>query len=243
MKLNCDLGESFGSWTMGLDAEVMPHIDQANIATGFHAGDPLVIRRTLRLAKEHQVTVGAHPAYPDLVGFGRRSMNCSRDEIIAKIHYQVAALDGMAACSNMKLRYVKPHGALYNDMMAKEDVRLAILEALAEYHRPLALMLQATPQVDEHRIEAGNAGVEVWFEAFADRCYDDDGKLLSRAKPGAVHDREKMLAQVQQLCVHGTVTSAGGHTITVEADSLCVHGDNPESVQAIQDIRALVGQD
>ena len=97
MKLNCDLGESFGSWTMGLDAEVMPHIDQANIATGFHAGDPVVIRRTLRLAKENRVTVGAHPAYPDLVGFGRRSMNCSRDEIIAKIHYQVAALDEIAA--------------------------------------------------------------------------------------------------------------------------------------------------
>jgi len=243
MKLNCDLGESFGSWTMGLDAEVMPHIDQANIATRFHAGDPVVIRRTLRMAKEHQVTVGAHPAYPDLVGFGRRSMNCSRDEIIAKIHYQVAALDGMAACMNLKLRYVKPHGALYNDMMAKPDVRMAILEALAEYHRPLALMLQATPDVDEHRQEADNAGVEAWFEAFADRCYDDDGRLLARSKPGAVHDREKMLAQVQQLCVHSTVTSVSGHTLKLEADTLCVHGDNPESVQAIQDIRALVDRD
>jgi UPF0271 protein len=243
MKLNCDLGESFGSWTMGLDADVMPHIDQANIATGFHAGDPLVIRRTLQLAKENRVTVGAHPAYPDLVGFGRRSMNCSRDEIIASVQYQVAALDGMAASNNIKLRYVKPHGALYNDMTANAAVRQAILEALAEYHRPLALMLQATPQVDEHRHEADAAGVEVWFEAFADRCYDDDGKLLSRSKPGAVHDREKMLAQVQQLCVHGTVTSAGGHTIKVEADSLCVHGDNPESVAAVKDIRALVGTD
>ncbi|MCZ6828045.1 MAG: 5-oxoprolinase subunit PxpA [Gammaproteobacteria bacterium] len=242
MKLNCDLGESFGSWTMGLDTEVMPHIDQANIAAGFHAGDPLVIRRTLLLAKEHGVTVGAHPAYPDLVGFGRRSMNCSREEIIAMIHYQVAALDGMAACANLQLRYVKPHGALYNDMMAKADVRMAILEALAEYHRPLALMLQATPEVDEHRHEADNAGVEVWFEAFADRCYDDDGKLLARNKPGAVHDRKKMLAQVQQLCIHGSVSSASGHTLAVAADTLCVHGDNLEAVQAIQDIRALVGQ-
>jgi UPF0271 protein len=240
MKLNCDLGESFGSWTMGLDAEVMPHIDMANIATGFHAGDPVVIRRTLRLAKEHGVTVGAHPAYPDLVGFGRRSMNCSREEIIASIHYQVAALDGMAASSNQKLRYVKPHGALYNDMMANTALRKVIMEALAEYHRPLALMLQATPEVEEHRREADDAGVQAWFEAFADRCYDDDGSLLSRSKPGAVHNREKMLAQVQQLCVHRSVTSVNGYTLDIDADTLCVHGDNPESVQAIQDIRRLV---
>jgi UPF0271 protein len=240
MKLNCDLGESFGSWTMGLDGDVMPFIDQANIATGFHAGDPLVMRRTLRMAQEHGVTVGAHPAYPDLVGFGRRSMHCSREEIIAKVHYQVAALDGMAACGGMQIRYVKPHGALYNDMMAKSDVRMAILEALAEYHRPLALMLQATPQVQAHRREADTAGVEVWFEAFADRCYADDGKLLARSMPGAVHDRERMLAQVSQLCDQGSVTTISGHLLPVAADSLCVHGDNPEGVQAIRDIRALV---
>ncbi len=169
MQLNCDLGESFGAWTMGLDAEVMPHIDQANVATGFHAGDPLVIQHTLRLAKEHGVCVGAHPAYPDLVGFGRRSMNCTHEEIIAMIHYQVAALDGMASCADMELRYVKPHGALYNDMMAKDDVRLATLEALAEYYRPLALMMQATPEADAHRKEAEIAGVEVWFEFMAPR--------------------------------------------------------------------------
>ncbi len=241
MKLNCDLGESFGAWTMGLDAEVMPHIDQANVATGFHAGDPLVIQHTLRLAGEHGVTVGAHPAYPDLVGFGRRSMICTREEIISKIHYQVAALDGMSACAGLELRYVKPHGALYNDMMALPEVRNAILEALAEYHRPLALMLQATPEVDAHRKEADRAGVEVWFEAFADRCYDDDGALVSRRLEGAVHDRAKTLAQVEQLCNEGTVTTATGQQLPVAADSLCVHGDNIEGVQAIREIRALLG--
>jgi len=241
MKLNCDLGESFGAWTMGLDAEVMPHIDQANVATGFHAGDPLVIQHTLRLAQEHGVTVGAHPAYPDLVGFGRRSMACSREEIIAKIHYQVAALDGMATCAGLELRYVKPHGALYNDMMAREEVRNAILEALAEYHRPLALMLQATPAVEDHRKEADIAGVEVWFEAFADRCYADDGKLLSRRLEGAVHSREKMLVQVEQLCEKGTVTTISGMELPVAADTLCVHGDNEAGVNAIREIRALVG--
>ena len=238
--LNCDLGESFGAWTMGLDADVMPYIDQANIATGFHAGDPMVIQHTLRLAKEHGVTVGAHPAYPDLVGFGRRSMACSREEIIAKLHYQVAAIDGMATIAGIGLRYVKPHGALYNDMMARSDVRKAILEALAEYHRPLALVMQATPEVDAHRKEADTAGIEVWFEAFADRCYDDDGRLLSRRLEGAVHTREKMLEQVQQLCDRGSVTTIGGKELPVAADTLCVHGDNAEGVAAIREIRQLV---
>ncbi|HDY82666.1 MAG TPA: LamB/YcsF family protein, partial [Halieaceae bacterium] len=114
MLLNCDLGESYGSWTMGLDAEVMPHIDQANIACGFHGGDPLTIRKTLALAAEHRVNIGAHPAYPDLVGFGRRPMNLNADEIIANLHYQVAALEGMASSQGLALDYIKPHGALYN---------------------------------------------------------------------------------------------------------------------------------
>ena len=240
MLLNCDLGESYGSWTMGLDAEVMPHIDQANIACGFHGGDPLTIRKTLALAAEHGVKIGAHPAYPDLVGFGRRPMNLSADEIIANLHYQVAALEGMASSQGLVLDYIKPHGALYNDMMAKSEVRAAIMQAVASYHRPLALMLQATPEADEHRTEADNFGVGLLFEAFADRCYDDDGKLLSRTKPGAVHNRERMLAQVEQLQRDNTVTTVGGKVIELQADTLCVHGDNLEGVQAIQAIRALV---
>ena len=240
LKLNCDLGESFGAWTMGLDAEVMPHIDQANIATGFHAGDPMVMRHTLGLARQHDVEIGAHPAYPDLVGFGRRSMAASREEIIASIHYQVAAMDGMAAVAGLELCYVKPHGALYNDMMAKDEVRQAILDALADYHRPLALMLQATPEADGHRAEAAEAGVEVWFEAFADRCYADDGKLLSRRLEGAVHSREKMLAQVEQLCRDGTVTTVSGIDLPLAVDTLCVHGDNAEGVAATREIRTLI---
>jgi UPF0271 protein len=240
MLLNCDLGESYGSWTMGLDAEVMPHIDQANIACGFHGGDPLTIRKTLALAAEHGVNIGAHPAYPDLVGFGRRPMNLSADEIIANLHYQVAALEGMAQSQGLTLNYVKPHGALYNDMMAKSEVRAAIMQAVASYHRPLALMLQATPQADDHRTEADNFDVGLLFEAFADRCYDDDGKLLSRTKPGAVHNRERMLAQVQQLQRDNTVTTVSGKIIELQAETLCVHGDNLEGVQAIEAIRALI---
>ena len=243
MLLNCDLGESYGPWTMGLDAEVMPHIDQANIACGFHGGDPLTIRKTLALAARHGVSIGAHPAYPDLVGFGRRPMNLSADEIIANLHYQVAALEGMAHSQGLELSHVKPHGALYNDMMAKREVRAAIMEAVASYHRPLALMLQATPEADQHRSEAENFGIELLFEAFADRCYDDDGKLLSRARPGAVHERQRMLEQVQQLQRDGTVTTVSGRVLSMQADTLCVHGDNLEGVQAIQAIRALVNGD
>ena len=240
MLLNCDLGESYGSWTMGLDAEVMPHIDQANIACGFHGGDPVTLRRTLALAAEHNVRVGAHPAYPDLVGFGRRSMNLSAEEIIASLHYQVAALEGMALSQGLAIDYVKPHGALYNDMMANKEVRSAIMQALAEFHRPLPLMLQATPAAAQHTAEAEALGITVLFEAFADRCYDDDGSLLSRRKPGAVHDREHMLAQVARLQADGTIVTISGKVLALQADTLCVHGDNLEGVRAIQAIRALV---
>jgi UPF0271 protein len=218
----------------------MPHIDQANIACGFHGGDPLVINKTLTLAKQHEVTVGAHPSYPDLVGFGRRSMNCSGDEIKAFITYQISALDGMARSQGLELAYAKPHGALYNDMMAKDAVRHAIMDAMAAYHRPIRLMLQATPNADLHREEAANRGLKLYFEAFADRCYDDDGRLLARSKPGAVHTREKMLAQVKQLNDEGTITTVSGHTLNLQADTLCVHGDNMEGVQAIEAIRELI---
>lgn len=184
--------------------------------------------------------VGAHPAYPDLVGFGRRSMNCSAAEISALVSYQIAAIDGMAKNQGLELAYVKPHGALYNDMMANQPVRAAIIHAIAEYHRPLRLTLLATPDSDMHREEADAVGVELWFEAFADRCYDDDGKLLARSKPGAVHTREKMLAQVEQICSTGTVTSVNGNTLKLAPDTLCVHGDNEEGIAAIVDIRNII---
>ena len=240
MLLNCDLGESYGSWTMGLDHLVMPFINQANIACGYHGGDPLTIRNTLVLAKKHEVTVGAHPAYPDLVGFGRRSMNLAPDELAAALLYQISALDGMARSEELTLSYVKPHGALYNDMMAKADVRATIMRAIGHFHRPITLMLQATPRASLHKEEANEHGIELQFEAFADRCYDNDGALLARSEPGAVHNREKMLAQVLQLRDSGTVTTVDGDSIELRPDTLCVHGDNAEGVAAIQEIRALV---
>jgi UPF0271 protein len=244
--LNCDLGESFGSCNMGMDHAVMPHIDQANIACGFHGGDPVTMAKTLTLAKANQVALGAHPSYPDLVGFGRRSMKLSSEELHSSITYQIAALDGMALSQGLTLDYVKPHGALYNDMMRDHTIRRTIMEAVAHYHRPLKLMLQATSAYEQHQAEASDLSgpntpaLELYFEAFADRCYDDDGSLLARSKNGAVHNQQRMLEQVQQLCDTGSITTVSGHILQLKVDTLCVHGDNMEAVQAIESIRKIV---
>ena len=242
MLLNCDLGESYGSWTMGQDAKAMANIDQANIACGFHAGDPLVMRNTLSLAKQHGVMIGAHPAYPDLVGFGRRTMNCSDAELQSLLQYQIAAIDGMARSQGLDLAYVKPHGALYNDMMANATIRASVMQAVASYHRPIRLMLQATAAWQEHKVEADALGLALYFEAFADRAYEDDGRLMARSKPGAVHNHDNMLAQVKQLIADGTITSANGKVLELQVDSLCVHGDNDAGIAAIHEIRALINE-
>lgn len=240
MKLNCDLGESFGSWQMGLDLDVMPHIDMANIACGFHAGDADVMARTLALAKQHNVTIGAHPSYPDLQGFGRRSMALSHSEIVNCMRYQIAALDGMALSAGVKLSYVKPHGALYNDMMTKPAVFSAVLEAVAGYYKPLNLMILATAQQQTFAEQAKALGVTLIFEAFADRRYTDEGTLMPRSESGAVLHGAKMLTQVAQLVKQGSVTTASGQQLALRADTLCVHGDNKAAISQIQQIRALL---
>ena len=240
MKLNCDLGESYGSWQMGLDADVMPHIDMANIACGFHAGDADVMARTLALAKQHGVTIGAHPSYPDLQGFGRRSMALSHSEIVNCLRYQIAALDGMALSTGLSLTYVKPHGALYNDMMAKPAVFTAVLDAVAGFYKPLKLMILATARQQEFAAQAKVQGVELLFEAFADRRYTDEGTLTPRSQAGAVLHSDDMLAQVRQLVKHGSVTTASGKQLALQADTLCVHGDNQAAIAQVQQIRALL---
>lgn len=240
MKLNCDLGESFGSWQMGLDAAVMPYIDMANIACGFHAGDADVMAKTLKLAKQHGIAVGAHPSYPDLQGFGRRSMALSASEIINTMRYQIAALDGMAQSADVTISYVKPHGALYNDMMANASVFDAALDAVAGYYRPLKLMILATAEQQHYRDLANAKGVELLFEAFADRRYTDDGKLTPRAEAGAVLHEAEMLAQVSQLVTQGTVTTASGKALPLSADTLCVHGDNQAAIAQVEKIKALL---
>ncbi len=241
--LNCDIGESFGAWTMGLDADVMPHIDCANVACGFHASDPQVMRRTVALATRHQVTIGAHPAYPDLAGFGRRSMACSPDEVENMLLYQIGALDGICRAEGSQVRYVKPHGALYNDMMRKPELLRAVMRAVVTYSSSLPLMLMSTRDNSEAQALADELGVVLWFEVFADRAYDPDGRLVSRALPGAVHhDAETVVAQAQRLARGEALTASDGSALVLRADTLCVHGDNAGSVAAVQRIRqALEG--
>ena len=240
LKLNCDLGESYGSWSMGMDSEVMPYIDQANIACGFHAGDPLIMARTVQLANKHNVEIGAHPSYPDLVGFGRRSMKCSDEEIVAFLHYQIAALDGICSSHGARLSYVKPHGALYNDMMSDTSVRAAVMQAVASYARPLKLMILSTGELADHQAEAKRCGLELMLEGFADRRYTADGKLQNRRITGAVLEEDDSMTQVQQLFQHGHVTTCEGKSLALRVDSLCVHGDSPSAVNSVRAIRALI---
>lgn len=242
IKLNCDLGESFGAWSMGMDADVMPLIDQANIACGFHAGDPTVLVNTLTLAKHHQVEVGAHPSYDDKQGFGRRSVKMNADELKHLLWYQIAAVDGVAKSLGLELSYVKPHGALYNDMMASQALLGTVMQAVASYHRPLKLMLLATASAAAHQELAKSYQLELLFEAFADRRYKTDGSLTPRSQAGSVLDHHSALAQVQQLLQNGTVQSDTGDSVVIAADTLCVHGDNPQAVALVQSIRQLLSQ-
>ena len=195
--LNCDIGESFGSWTMGLDAEVMPFIDCANIACGFHAGDPQIMRKTVALALEHDVQIGAHPAYQDLAGFGRRSMAYTAQALQDLLHYQIGALDGICRAQGTRVSYVKPHGALYNDMMANPEQLRAVVRAVAAYDASLPLMLMATRDNSAAQAIGDACGVTLWFEAFADRAYDAAGHLVSRQLPGAVHHDEAVRLRVR----------------------------------------------
>ncbi|PKH07984.1 5-oxoprolinase subunit PxpA [Moritella sp. Urea-trap-13] len=241
MKLNCDMGESFGHWQLGIDEAVMPHIDMANIACGFHASDPLIMQQTVALAKQYNVAVGAHPGYPDLVGFGRRHMQCTADEIQALILYQVGALTAFCQQQNILLSYVKPHGALYNDMMQDEAILIAILKGLAAFSANLPLMLMA--QADNSRSEALAAQFEVplLFEAFADRRYTDSGSLQDRRQAGAVFTQQSQIVhQAIQIAEQGFVTSNTGKLIPLNADTLCVHGDNAQSIAAIAQIKSAI---
>ncbi|MGE7993909.1 5-oxoprolinase subunit PxpA [Pseudomonas sp. NPDC089554] len=236
--LNCDMGESFGSWRMGLDAEVMPYVDCANIACGYHAGDPSIMRRTVGLALQHGVSIGAHPAYPDLVGFGRRSMACSLEEIRDLLHYQIGALDGICKVLGGRVAYVKPHGALYNDMMADPLKLRAVLEAVAAYDASLPLMLMATADNSAAQALGDEIGVPLWFEAFADRAYTASGHLMSRRLPGAVHHKSaKVLEQALRLARGEALVADDGSALQLHASTLCVHGDNESSVAAVRQIR------
>ena len=238
MKLNCDLGESFGPWQMGRDEQVMPLIDQANIACGMHASDPLTMLNTVKLAQRFGVEIGAHPGYPDKEGFGRRAMAMDSDAVYALVLYQIAALDGVARSVNAEVGYVKPHGALYHAMMNDAQTRKAILRAVADFPAELALVMLANADYQPLRAQAASFGVKVRFEAFADRAYAENGALLARDQPGAVHqDQALVLQQARMIARQGQVKTRSGKVITLPADTLCVHGDNNHAVRAVAAIR------
>lgn len=239
--INADMGESFGPWVMGMDEHVMPHVDLANVACGFHASDPHVIRRTVRLAKQHGVKVGAHPSYPDLVGFGRRSIACSPDEVEDLVLYQVGALSGICQAEGTRIHYVKPHGALYNDMIRDAGLFEAVVKAVKDFDGTLPLMTMASCDTSMVQEIADRHGITLWFEAFADRAYDGEGRLVPRRTPGAVHeDPDEILAQAVRIAKGEPLTAIDGSEIVLSADTLCVHGDNNESIAAIQSIREAI---
>ncbi|GHV86014.1 UPF0271 protein [Spirochaetia bacterium] len=221
--LNCDLGESFGPWKMGRDTEVIPLVSSVNIACGFHAGDPCVMQQTVALAKKNAAAVGAHPGFPDLSGFGRRSMGLSPAEVKAAIQYQIGALDAFCRAAAVPLVHVKPHGALYN-MAAKDPVLAkAAAEAVSEINPRLLLLCLAGSAMVKAAKEAGLTAVE---EVFADRAYEDDGTLADRRKPGAmITCEDEAVSRVVEMIKTGRTHSINGKEIAVKADSVCVHGD------------------
>lgn len=234
--LNCDMGESFGIWRLGDDEAVLPYITSANIACGFHAGDPSTMRRTVRMALDQGVAVGAHPGLPDLLGFGRRNLAITPEEAYDLVVYQVGALAAFVKAEGGRLQHVKPHGALYN--MAAKDRALAeaIAAAVAAVDPDLILFGLAGSEL----VRAGErAGLRVAAEAFADRTYQADGSLTPRRMPGAVIDDPNRAAeQVIRLVKEGKVRAAGGTDVAVRADTVCLHGDGARAVELARAIRA-----
>ncbi|MFA4647380.1 LamB/YcsF family protein [Pyrococcus kukulkanii] len=233
--LNSDLGESFGRYKLGLDEEVMKYITSANVACGWHAGDPLVMRKTVRLAKENGVEVGAHPGYPDLMGFGRRYMKLTPEEARNYILYQIGALYAFVKAEGLELQHVKPHGALYNAMVKEEDLARAVIEGILDFDKNLILVTLSNSRVAEI---AEEMGLKVAHEVFADRAYNPDGTLVPRGRPGAViHDKEEIAERVISMVRDGGVKAINGEWVELKVDTICVHGDTPKAVEITAYIR------
>ncbi|MGO7133507.1 LamB/YcsF family protein [Rhizobium leguminosarum] len=233
--LNSDLGESYGAWGMGDDMAMLSVVSSANVACGFHAGDPLGILKTVRAAAERGVSIGAHVSYPDRVGFGRRDMDVTSDELIADVIYQIGALKGVAAAAGVTVGYVKPHGALYNRIAHDPKQGQAVIDGIKAVDPLLVLMgLAGTPVLEL----ALKSGLQVVAEAFADRGYTPDGQLVSRRDAGAVlHDPQLIAQRMLQLANKGTLEAIDGSTIRIDAQSICVHGDSPGAVAIAHEIR------
>lgn len=233
--LNSDIGESFGNYNLGLDEEVAKYISSANIACGFHAGDPNVMEKTVKTAISENVSIGAHPGYPDLMGFGRRNINVSANEVKNYIKYQIGALWAFAQSSGIKLQHVKPHGAMYNMAAKNKELAKAIAEGIYEVDSDLILVGLANSEL----IRAGlEVKLKVANEVFADRAYNTDGTLVPRGKEGAViHDTDIAIKRVIKMVKEGKVKTITGEEINIKADTICVHGDNPQAVDFVNNIK------
>jgi UPF0271 protein len=240
--LNADLGESYGSWVRGDDEAMLEIVTSANVACGFHAGDALTLQRTCALAAERGVVVGAQVSYPDLAGFGRRAMHLAPAELIADVIYQIGALEAMCRVAGTRVEYVKPHGALYNTVAHDEVQAAAVVAAVASYDPTLPVM--GLPDSALLR-QAREAGLRTITEAFADRGYTPEGRLVSRQEEGALlHDPEHVAGRMVRMVMEGRLTAADGTEIEVRADSICTHGDSPGAVEMARAVReALVAAD
>lgn len=239
--LNSDLGESFGNYKIGLDEEVIKYVTSANVACGWHAGDPMVMEKTTQMAKMHGVGLGAHPGFLDLMGFGRRNLVATPEEVKAYIKYQLGALMAFAKAQGIRVQHVKPHGAMYN-MAAKDKVLAkAIAEAVYEVDKNIILLALANSEMVKVGIQVG---LKVANEVFADRAYNRDGTLVSRKLEGAViHDADLAIARVVRMVKEGKVTAITGEDIPIHAQSICVHGDNPEAVEFAKRIRSKLEEE
>ena len=233
--LNSDLGESFGNYTIGMDAEILKYVSSANVACGWHAGDPIVMEKTVAVAKDNGVAVGAHPGFPDLMGFGRRNMVVTPEEAKAYVKYQLGALKAFTDSHGVKIQHVKPHGALYNMAAVDEKLAKAMCEAVYEVDKDIIFMGLAGSKMIE---AAEAAGLKAASEVFADRAYNDDGTLVSRKLEGSViKDKDLAIKRVVRMVKEGKVESINGNDINIKADSICVHGDNPKALEFVKNIR------
>ncbi len=236
--LNVDLGESFSTYKIGNDEELMNYISSANIACGWHGGDPMVMRKTVKLAKERDVAIGAHPSYPDKLGFGRRYMRISEEEAKNYVLYQIGALYGFAKAEGLKMQHVKPHGALYNAMVKEEELAMGIIEGILEFDKNLIFVGPSNSKIMDM---ARDMGARVAHEVFADRAYNSDGTLVPRGKHGAViEDKEEIARRVVSMIKDGGISSIDGKWVELKADTICIHGDNPNAVEIAKYLREIL---
>ena len=236
--LNCDMGESFGAYTIGQDAAAAAYITSANVACGFHAGDPSVMADTVALLKSHGAAVGAHPGFPDLLGFGRRNLSASPKEVKLYVQYQIGALAAFCRAQGLRLQHVKPHGALYNMADRDEALALAVCDAIAELDPGLILLCPACGRM---HAAAEARGLRTACEVFADRAYLEDGALVPRTQPGAmITDEDEAIERVIGMVQNGRVRAVTGKEIAVKADSVCVHGDGEKALAFVRKIRAVL---